>query len=247
MSDSKEVFNLRKTGKLDDALALSRSLISRDSLDIWNIRAHGWVLSDAIKAALHGNERETAGKLLGEFKDLSIPDDEDKLLAALEYYSNRLNPDLDILEQARKVGQSGDNEKALGLYRSAIKKLPDEQDAHTGLGWELQRRIKTLMAAENANMDQVRNCLHEYATLQIPKPGPLHSIMLAYATRRAEKFSKYVEFVRWWDLKHLQPEDFEKQVVAETDKTYPSLVERVIKALYKSLKSQVKPDDLPWV
>ncbi len=178
--------------------------------------------------------------------ELSIPEDEEKLQGALKYYSKRLSPEYQILERAKAASQAGEREKALELYRDAVKKFPEDGDAQLSLAWELERQIKPLASQNPPDTERIKMFLHEYAPLDIPKPGTLHSIMLAFATRIAESFSKYVEFVRWWDLSNLQATDYEPYK-PESGESYPSLAERIIRALYKATKTEKKPDDLPWI
>ena len=77
MSCSRDVFQLRKDHKFDEALATARECYAADPNDIWNQRAYGWVLYDFIKQAVEAFEakREQPGQLanrlgalLGEYR-----------------------------------------------------------------------------------------------------------------------------------------------------------------------------------
>jgi tetratricopeptide (TPR) repeat protein len=48
---AKDIFELRKAGKLDEALRAARTEHARDPKDTWILRAYGWVLYDYVKKA----------------------------------------------------------------------------------------------------------------------------------------------------------------------------------------------------
>ena len=50
MSNSRDIFALRKAGKLAEALELGRTELRDNPADPWVIRGMGWVLHDLIKA-----------------------------------------------------------------------------------------------------------------------------------------------------------------------------------------------------
>ncbi len=73
---SKDVFSLRKTGKLKDAIELARGLFKADSSDEWIIRAYAWTL---ISLIWEHRENPEVTKYVRELNNL--PSIEDELLA----------------------------------------------------------------------------------------------------------------------------------------------------------------------
>jgi len=55
MSDSKEVFRLRKAKQLDEAYTLAIRLYDEDPNDEWIQKAYAWVLIDIIKIEINND------------------------------------------------------------------------------------------------------------------------------------------------------------------------------------------------
>ncbi len=68
-----------------------------------------------------------------------------------------------------------------------------EHDFHEDYGWCLHHGIRT--ASEDENAAQLRALLLEYARLTVSKPSLLHSRILFWATKAAEKHQDYVRFI----------------------------------------------------
>jgi tetratricopeptide (TPR) repeat protein len=247
MATSQHVFALRKEGRLDEALSEARSLLQQDNRNEWNVRALGWVLYDLVEKAVEMGDMDRARTLFQEFESLSIGGDDEALAGAREKCRKQVDERYRVLQEAIKASKEGQRPQALSLFRRAVRDLPESIEAHTGLGWEIQKRIKELCAQEVPEPGAIVSLLREYAQLHVEKPSPLHSVMLAYATKIAERFSKYIEFVRWWDLSNLRPEDYSPVVFEGGREQGSSLVERVIRALYKAGKRHKTAEDFGWI
>ena len=81
----------------------------------------------------------------------------------------------------------------------------------------------------------------------VTKPSLLHSRILFWATKAAEKHQDYVRFIKWWDLNHLRADDFKRSDKSTDGKEFPSLAESVSKALVKHVDSQRHSQDLEWI
>ncbi len=248
MPDSREVFALRKQGRFEDALDLAREVIQEDPNNPWNIKALGWALHSCIKSALENNDNQNAATLFRELQALRIPDDDEVLIRQREVLAHRADPRFGTLRRARAASDAGNREEALTLYRQAVRQFPDVAEAQTGLGWEIERKLKDLCAAEQVNAEPIVQLLREYGRLNlVEKPGRLHSLVLAQATRVADKLPNYLEFVRWWNLAHLTPEDYERYKPKDSDKEYPSLAEKLMRNLYQAVKRNRELEDIAWI
>lgn len=79
---SREIFSLRKSEQSTQALALARDNYSKNSDDIWFIRAYGWALYDHIKQAVEKFENKNISigglntqlkNLMSEFANIAQP------------------------------------------------------------------------------------------------------------------------------------------------------------------------------
>lgn len=98
---SKEIFELRKSGKTEEALALARAQHAEHADDQWFQRAYGWALFDQIKKLVAENE---ANKLsIGALNTRLTP-----LMREFAHMASHLRGDLvfsQILRQAGKVAK----------------------------------------------------------------------------------------------------------------------------------------------
>jgi len=247
MSDSQQVFRLRKAGDFDEALTLARQLIKLDPEDVWNQRAFAWSLHSLIWQAIDNDELDRAKKLHEEFLEIPLLKDDEAYQQAKASFSRRLDPRSSQLENARTASKAGDKPKALKLLRQIVKEYPDWNDAQYALGWEIEHLLRELVHEDPPPLNKIEPLLREYARLNhVPRPDKLHSIILSHVTRISENYQAFIEFVKWWDLENLQDDDYRPYIRPDKD-PYPSLVERLIKAIHKSLKNRDHPEDIPWV
>jgi hypothetical protein len=141
--------------------------------------------------------------------------------------------------------KEGRLDEALEMGRELNKVRSGDVWTNRALGWVLFDLAKA--AVRDGNHDEFKGLLSEYASLQLlEKPGLLHSMFLGLAIRGFDHFKSFATFAQWWDPGNLRPEDFMSQK-GEGDKVYPSLAEKLIKALYQAVKTGNQPEHLPWV
>jgi hypothetical protein len=73
---AKEIKELRKASKLDEAYEMAKNELSSAPDDIWARRNISWVLIDSIKAGIDLGDHETVKNKLSEIADLNMPADE---------------------------------------------------------------------------------------------------------------------------------------------------------------------------
>lgn len=255
MPDSREVFKLRKEGRVQEALELARTLFEETPQDEWLIRAYGWTLHDCLKSAQQNGETELMAGLLAEFEHLNIADggDDAKLRSSRENWRGRVPPDgggpalTVLIQQAKEQSDQGNRKEALRILRNAVREFPNLAQASISLAWEIERALKDVVSQETIDGQAVRALLLEYRNLAgIEKPGLLHSMILTRATQAAESFSTYIAFLRWWDPSYFREEDFQRYAPAGAEQSYDSLMERVIRAVHKASKNEKNADTISW-
>ena len=100
---------------------------------------------------------------------------------------------------------------------------------------------------------ECRQLLADYFQLSVERPSRLHSAILSAAVKVANTYPefRFLSFLRMWGLQNLRAEDYELQrqnatppgSLAPVVKTFPSLAERVAKAVGLSLI--LRPEDMP--
>jgi hypothetical protein len=115
------------------------------------------------------------------------------------------------------------------------------------IGWKIARRFEMLVKQEDCPSGPINEVLLMYKEIAPCMPSNLHSFMLRLATKGHDKISHYLDFVRWWDLRNLQPEDYEPYRPENSERIFPSLVEKVIQALYSEAKKRKDPEESAWI
>lgn len=255
MPDTKQVFQWRKEGKLDEAIALARQLFAGAPHDPWVIKAYGWTLHDCLKAAKGPTAAEAMRGLFAEFEKMQIPEDDELLLKFRESWRAKIPaganavPLATLLQQAKQASEAGNRQEALRLCREALRLYPNAQQASMSLGWEIQRVLKDLVSEETIDGQAVQKLLHEYGLIpHVEKPSNLHALILTRAAQAAtkEKLPNFIRFFKWWDPAHLQPDDFERFTPEGGDKSFDSRVEQVIRAIHKTVDTETDKENIAW-
>ena len=76
---SKEIKELRKAGKLDEAHEVLKQVMASDPENIWNKRAGAWVYYDYLKKYSHPESIDLFIEYLQKIRDLKIPEDDNMI------------------------------------------------------------------------------------------------------------------------------------------------------------------------
>ncbi|MBE0676320.1 MAG: tetratricopeptide repeat protein, partial [Bacteroidales bacterium] len=227
MASSKEVFELRRNGSLDEAYEMAILLIDIDPSNEWNIKALAWCLYDMVKRAVSRNDYEAARSYSNRLSGLGISDTDELLFKAVVNAQNLASPERKIILKAKEFSKQGNHKEALALFKKAIQDFPDDPDLNTQYAWELYKEGKLIFEEEKVDVYNARKLLADYIGLKNEKPSQLHSLFLRFADKilDREEFD-LLSFLHLWDLTNLREEDFEPFV--KDDKTFASIAEKVI-------------------
>jgi len=230
---SKEVFAKRREGAIDEAYLMALELMGAPQADDWDRKAFCWCLIDLIKRDAKNGNLVNLPHYRSQLESSAIDPADEVLTKGSRYALSLCNPSGTEISHAKALSKEGRHGEAVVAYRKALAGGPVDRETQTGLGWELYKHAKELMAAENVNLASVKRNLNEYLKLDVEKPSLLHTCILQLATKLAgqDKFSMLV-FSRLWNLEYLRPEDFERYR-SEDGKEYPSLAEKVIQQASK--------------
>lgn len=248
MADTKQIFALRRQGQLEAALARARAAAETEGLgDVWLVRAYGWALCDLLKQVLEDGDDERASALLAELRSLPVPEG-DVLARRRAALVRARDPACRLAAEARKAMKDGRIDEALRLGREAVALDSGGGEPAQTLGWAIGKALAAEAAEQRPSSRLATSLLREYSALTaLERPSALHSFVLAQACRLAEGVASFPAFVRWWDLAHLRPEDHERKAAPDGERAYPSLVERLLTALYRSVCAHRRVEEAAWV
>jgi len=239
MTSSKEVFRLRRAGKLEAAYKMALERIAASDRDAWDDRAYGWCLIDLIKKYAAEGTGPELDRYIGQLQALEVPKDDEIITKQRNYALSLAQPGSQDLLQARIFSKNGQFKQAIEIYAELFRKGSLTPDNHTSYGWDLFKA--TRLVFEQATEEQfpprrvaeVKQNLNAYMHLDAEKPSLLHSLMLQQAMRLVSgDHLKAMVFARMWGLENLRPEDFERYVT-DDGKTLPSLAEKVVQQASK--------------
>lgn len=237
MSDTKEVFRLRKAGEVDQAYTLAKEAMAGPDTDDWDVRALSWCLVDLLKRAARHNDRARLSTFAGELEALPLPEGDDILENQRRFALSLAEKGRHEILSARNHSKAGRHEQACRVYHDLLAKDALYPADHPGYGWDLYRWTKDILSASDtlapAEIGQARRNLNIYMKLSIDRPSPLHSCMLQIAWQLAS--SNHLDlpaFVGFWGLENFLADDYDRFTTTE-GKTLPALAEKVVQRAAK--------------
>ncbi len=236
---AREVFAMRRDGRLEEALSAARQLYASEASNVWSLKA---LLYCLISAVWESQDQAARGDLADELRGLpAVPGDEE--LAERRTKACKLaDPVSQELRRIREISKAQRHPEALRELRQLRENNPDLADVGIALGWELWHALRTEIHGDDPRAGTVRSLLLEYAGLPADRSPELHSRILDMAARAAQKdlFPSFCGFVKWWDPSCLRDSDFEPNQSQGGD-TFPSVVEHVIQGLGHAVKEEEDP------
>ena len=247
MITSKEVFEKRKAGQIQEAYQMAQELVQNNPHDAWNVKALAYCLIDLIKVASSKNDANSLKNFISQLSSLAIDQQDEILTRSLNSAKALGNPQMKIISDAKALSKQGNHNESVKAYKMALNSFPNDISVHEGLGWELYRIGKDTFGAEKIDVFKAKQLLFEYIKLKNERPSLLHSLFLRYADKLigSEGFN-LVAFLRLWNLNNLTREDYEPYT-ADNGKIYPSITEKVIQHAAKDALSKKILEDIQYV
>lgn len=243
---TQRVNRLRKEGRLQEALELARALFREQHNDIWVLRAYGWALNAALWEARKADCLPQAQELVKEFQQLNLPEDEDRLIDSRTQHAEACGPGVHVRSALSKLQRDKQHDEVWRQGRAWLRKQPGDHAMMELCGWSWRALAWEEVTRNEPNGSKVSALLHEAMELLMPvkKASALHSALLTVAIKAGPDCSVFLPFVKKWDLQFLRPDDY--QPFAKEGQNYPSLVERLVKALYRAVKIRPVEDEALW-
>lgn len=242
MNGTREVFQLRREGRLQEALQLARQLYAETPDDPWNIKALFWSLYSVWKDCDQpGEKRHLAGEILA----LQVPADDQMAQNAIQSVRRAQDPSAPVIAQAKELSQAGNHEQAAAVLEQFLRQHQGNAPAENALAWEIWWQLNGLLKEEKPPAQQIGSLVRRYAQCQtVDRPSVIHSRMLEMVARaaRAGAFPKFCAFLHWWGPKaNIRTEDRTGQTNDEGHE-FRSAVQHVVAAIGKTIEDEPNED-----
>jgi hypothetical protein len=229
MSDSSTVFELRRAGRLEEALLIANNLYGHSSDDPWVQKALAWTLIDLCKLALRNHDYKSADLYFTKIAGIRFSTHDDILEEQIKILFPKVDPLYEPVQNAEDLSKSGKREEALALMQEMLREGKLQEKHHEAYGWIIYRLIKD--AHVNNKTIPTRTLLRDYLELKNERPSMLHSIILQFAISyfTTNKDFKLTNFFLLWGPKNLTHEDISDTFTE--DKRYSSTLFKLFREL----------------
>ena len=241
---------LRQEGDLESAVKLAREDY-KESPNQWSSSALFWVLKDVATGAIEGGETDAAAEVVAEMETLikgmgaTAPMAEESLASLrqsvvphfgelnglLTGYQTEKNP----YHRRDQVRQTFD--KVLSWHNS-------KEGLHKALHPRVAQVVSDFFDSRNKfiTIEEVRQALRIYLSLEIERPSALNSRVLDQVLRVKSLFRERLDFIdfltKWDPAKSLRPEDWQRSSGKgrkDRNPETPSLVDRALTVAIEEL------------
>ena len=246
----KEVMALRQEGDLESAVKLAREDY-KESPNQWSSSALFWVLKDVATGVIEGGEIDTAAEMVAEMETLiegmgaTAPMAEESLASLRQSvvpHFGELNELLTGYQTEKNPYHRRDQ------VRQTFDKVLSWHNSKEGLHKALHPRVAQVVSDffESRNkfitIEEVRQALRIYLSLEIERPSALNSRVLDQVLRVKSLFRERLDFTdfltKWDPAKSLRPEDWQRgsgKGRKDRGPETPSLVDRALTVAIEEL------------
>ena len=228
----REVNNLRKAGRLDEALRLAKTDLQSEQSH-WTYSALFWVLRDFCNLYITNNQIQDALNVIQQMEAMvDFISDNDGVahntLQSLRRHTAPLSREVNDLVELSKNGQE---ESAYAQIYELNRNNTISPFLHEDFGWIIYRYLKKCY--DSCGSLTARRALHTYLQLETKHPSTLHSQILNVATLISESYEdfKFLPFLELWDVEMLSDNDFRSSIW--NGREIQPLVERIIERCFK--------------
>ena len=241
---------LRQEGDLESAVKLAREDY-KESPNQWSSSALFWVLKDVATGVIEGGEIDTAAEMVAEMETLiegmgaTAPMAEESLASLRQSvvpHFGELNELLTGYQTEKNPYHRRDQ------VRQTFDKVLSWHNSKEGLHKALHPRVAQVVSDffESRNkfitIEEVRQALRIYLSLEIERPSALNSRVLDQVLRVKSLFRERLDFTdfltKWDPAKSLRPEDWQRgsgKGRKDRGPETPSLVDRALTVAIEEL------------
>ncbi|MEY3499135.1 MAG: hypothetical protein RL308_804 [Bacteroidota bacterium] len=234
--DTRTVFELRREGKIQEALDMALKLYQIDPNDSWTQSALAWPLIDLCKSSLTQNSLNQAQKYFNQLIAINFTNIDDIISSQIAFLRPKIDINYTKIQEAEILSKNGNHKLALSNMKAMFTNNELLDVHHEAFGWVIYRYIKA--EENNISSVEIRSLMRDYMNLRNEKTSLLHSIFLNFALHFSKEHSDFnlYNFFLLWDPKNLRREDLCES--HNDGKTYPSLISRIFREFIDK-KSQI--------
>ncbi|EKT4520706.1 tetratricopeptide repeat protein [Flavobacterium psychrophilum] len=246
--DSRTVFELRREGKIQEALNMALQLYQIDPDDAWNQSALAWPLIDLCKAALTQNNLSEAQKYFNQLIAIKFTSVDDIVTSQISFLRPKIDINYTKIQEAENLSKTGNHKQALSNMKAMFANNQLLDIHHEAFGWIIYRYIKA--EEKNVTSVEIRSLMRDYMNLSNERPSMLHSTFLNFALNFSKEHSDFnlYSFFLLWEPKNLRLEDVSENY--KDGKTYSSLISRIFKEFIDKkvqLDSKILFEKIPFL
>lgn len=225
--DSRTVFELRREGKIHEALNMALQLYRIDPDDVWNQSALAWPLIDMCKAALTQNNLTEAQKYFNQLVAIKFTSVDDIIASQIAFLRPRIDINYSKIQEAENLSKNGNHKLALVNMKAMFSNNQLPEIHHEAYGWVIYRYIKA--EEKNSPIKELKSLMMDYINLSNERPSMLHSTILNFALGFSKDHSDFnlYNFFLLWDPSKLRREDTLEN--HNNGSTYPSLISKILR------------------
>jgi hypothetical protein len=225
--DTKTVFELRKEGKLEEALNMALKLYSIEPYDRWTQSALSWPLIDLCKLALTQNNLNNAQSYFNQLIAIDFTIEDDIINSQIAFLRPKIDINYSKIQNSENLSKNGNHKLALSNMKAMFANNELHDIHHEAYGWVIYRYIKA--EENNVRSVEIRSLMRDYMNLKNEKTSLLHSMFLNFALNFSKDHSDFnlYKFFLLWDPINLRREDLYES--HNDGKTYPSLISRILR------------------
>lgn len=229
----KEVTQLRKDGRLEEATTMAREDLARIR-DEWSCKALFWCLHEEAKTATIERLQQLAEEMQNLLETIG---NDDVAVSCMQRIEKRLIPHATEVRQAAESAKTPANAQVAYNTILAIFNAGElHESLHTEFAWVIYR---VLHADQSENVEYRKEIIEVYKQLSVERPSMLHSLILGEAVRVEKEWPlmfMFTEFIAWWNLENLTNDDWEN-FKTDDGKCLISRVEKMIYLYTKEIQS----------
>ena len=241
---SRDVFDLRRASKLDEAYTMAKQLMENPDYSVWDKRAYAWCLVDLIKRANAEDNQAATERYRNELKPLIITESDGVLFKQTEYVLRVASSVVKVLAAIKSLKDAGHYQDALDKVKNLYAENPDDDSVKTAYGWCLHKVIQVEAKEKVINFERINACLNDVFALGLHNDisfmrylwGPILTI------KEVEQQIPLYQYALQLDFTTFEREDYEVKPYRGSDgmiHNWPSLVIRVLRKSLNSLDKTV--------
>jgi len=247
---SQDVFAARRSGEINRAYAMAKTLIANPMHTDWDIKAFVYCLCDlATHANKMGNQVDFE-RYARELKAINIDKSDSSLIKKIQTVLNSSSPAMKELELIKKVKESGEApitiaEKARTLYH----KYPQDMAVKEFYGWRLYDLLKIKAKEERPNFEHIQYYLNGIFSLGLV--GQMFFMRLLWrallSITDVEKHIRLYQYVLQMDFTCFEDSDYKtSSYVSKDGKTQEgsSFVIKLFKSALDSVDKDANKEDV---